>query len=181
MREAALVVVDIQNDYFPTGAMPLTGVERAAQRAASALAHARSHDMPIIVVQHVAREREAAFFRPNTAGVDIHPAFVPRPEELHVVKHFPNAFAHTGLNDRLQQLHVRELVMVGMMTHMCIDSSVRAACDLGYEVTLLHDATATRDLSFANRVTSAALVQTTILAALHQTFAQVMSVAEWSR
>lgn len=180
MSTPVFIVIDIQNDYFPDGAMALDQVELAARVGKRALDHARANNLPVIIVQHIAVKPEATFFRPNTLGAEIHPWFVPKAGEQHVIKHFPNAFRDTDLAERLQRLGADELVICGMMTHMCIDSTVRAASDQGYSVTLLGDATATRSLSFQNRMAPALAVQTSILAALHGSFADVVTVAKWT-
>ena len=180
MANTVLIVVDIQRDYFFGGALPLDAPETAAENAKQALDYARTAAIPVIVVQHVALSPTATFFRPNTPGVELHPYFKPESDDELLVKHFPNAFRSTDLKSRLDALEARELVLAGMMTHMCIDSTVRHAADLEYPVTLLGDATATRMLSFNGRISPAPAVQTAALAALHGTFAQVTTTAEWT-
>jgi nicotinamidase-related amidase len=73
---------------------------------------------------------------------------------------------------------IGRLVIVGMMTHMCIDTPTRAAADLGFECVLVHDACATRDLSFGGRMVPAATVQGAFMAALDGLFAKVESAPE---
>lgn len=179
MPNPVFIVIDIQNDYFPKGAMALHDVERAAETGRRALEHARRKNYPVIIVQHIALNPQATFFRPDTEGAEIHPLFTPEADDAHVVKHYPNAFKNTDLDARLNDLKAQELVICGMMTHMCIDSSTRAAADLGYQVTLLGDATATRDLKYGADLAPATAVQTSILAALHGTFANVVRVDDW--
>lgn len=180
MSHTAFVVIDIQNDYFPGGALPLHQVEEAAQNAGAALAHARKTGLPVIVVQHLALDPAASFFRPNTVGAAIHPDFQPQAPEEHLVKHHANAFRATNLQERLASMGIDSLVISGMMTHMCIDSTVRAAADSGYHVTLLEDATATRALSYNDLQVPATAVQIAVLAALSGSFATVVSTAEWT-
>lgn len=175
----AFVAIDIQNDYTEEGAMPLEGMAGAVNRAQEALLHARANSLQIIIVQHIALDPQATFFRPDTEGAQLVDAFVPKPGDLHIVNHYPNAFRDTSLHERLQALQIPELVISGMMTHMCIDATVRAAIDYGLGVTLLSDATATRDLAFNGIVVEAKYVQATILAALSPTYARTMTVKEW--
>jgi len=176
----ALVIVDIQNDYFPGGAMELVGATEAGARAQRALAVFRERSRPVVHVQHVAAEPDATFFRPGTPGMEIHPCVAPLPGESIFQKHYPNAFRETSLLEHLRGLDVARLAIVGMMTHMCIDTSVRAAADLGFECLLAHDACATLAQSFGGVTVAAEHVQAAFLAALDGTFAEVLSVDELS-
>lgn len=179
MSHPVFVVIDIQNDYFPNGAMALHEPVKAGEKAKAALDYARAHDFPCIIVQHVALNPAATFFRPDTEGVKIHPDFVPQAGDIHLVKHYPNAFRETELDQKLAALNAHELVIVGMMTHMCIDTTTRAAADRGYQVTLLGDATATRELTYGEAQVPAESVQTAYLAALHGSFAEVVDTDAW--
>ena len=170
----ALLVIDIQNDYFPGGKMELVGSEAAGKVAGQIQSLFRSRNQPVINVQHVARSQSATFFLPDTNGVEIHSLVVPIPGEEVVIKHFPNSFRETNLLELLNQLNISELTIVGMMTHMCVDTTVRAANDLGFKVTLIADACATADLSFDGKVTKAAEVQTAYLAAIDGSFGDVI-------
>jgi nicotinamidase-related amidase len=172
---SALVVIDIQNDYFPGGKMELVGSEAAANQAAKVQRHFRERGLPVINVQHVAKSPSATFFLPQTHGVEIHESLAPVDGENLVVKHFPNAFRETGLADILATLGVTDLTVVGMMTHMCVDTTVRAANDAGYKVTLVGDACATKDLEFDGRTVPAADVQASYLSAIDGSFAEVVS------
>ena len=171
----ALILIDIQNDYFPGGAMELDGPEAAAAQAARLLGGFRRRGWPIAHVQHVSTRPGATFFLPDTFGVQIHNSVAPQPGEQVLVKHFPNAFRQTELHAHLQQVQADHLIFVGMMTHMCIDTSVRAACDLGYACTLAADACATRALTFEGHLVDAVAVQRAYLAALNGTFAKVQT------
>jgi nicotinamidase-related amidase len=172
----ALLLVDIQNDYFPGGAMELIGSPEAGRQAGKLLQHFRRCGLPVIHIQHVATRQGATFFLPDTPGVAIHASVAPLPDEPMLVKHFPNSFRETLLYDLLQQREIDQLVIAGMMTHMCIDTTTRAAFDLGLQCRLAHDACATRDLSFGGVEVPARQVQAAYLAALDELFAQVLSV-----
>jgi len=95
-----------------------------------------------------------------------------------IVKNFPNGFRATPLLERLQALAAHQLVVAGMMTHMCIDTTVRAAFDLGFQCTLAHDACATRALSFGGTTVPAAQVHAAFVAALHGIFADARATAD---
>jgi len=174
----ALLLIDIQNDYFPGGAMELVGSAEAGQRAATLLAAFRRKQWPVVHVQHLSTRPGATFFLPDTPGVAIHDCVAPRPGETVVRKHFPNCFRETTLLEHLRGRQIGSLVIAGMMTHMCVDTSVRAAFDLGFGCQLAHDACATRALTFGGVAVAAADVQAAFLAALNGLFARVRPTAE---
>ncbi|MDR6952241.1 nicotinamidase-related amidase [Ancylobacter sp. 3268] len=166
MTDTALLLIDIQNDYFPGGKYPLVGMEDAAAEAARLLEAARRKGLGIVHVRHEDPSPEAGFFGHGTTGAQINPAVSPQEGEPVVVKRNVNAFLDTGLDATLKQQGVSRLVIVGAMSHMCVDAATRAALDLGYEVTVAHDATATRDLGFGGTEVPAASVQAALMAAL---------------
>jgi len=168
----ALIIVDIQNDYFPGGAMELVGSVEASRVASEVLGHFRQQALPVIHVQHVATSAGATFFLPGTQGAEIHESVAPRADEPVVVKHHPNSFLNTDLLDRLKALDVKEVMVIGMMTHMCVDSTVRAASDYGFTVTVYENACATTHQTFNGKTTKAEDVQVAFLAAL-ESFATI--------
>jgi nicotinamidase-related amidase len=171
----ALLLIDIQNDYFPGGAMPLHEPLAAAANAALILSKFRERGEKIIHVQHIATRADATFFLPGTVGAEIHPSVAPQGDEVVVIKHFPNSFRETTLLQTLRDSKVDSLVIVGMMTHMCVDTTVRAASDLGFRCTLVADACATRSLQHAGQTVSAENVQLAYLAALSGSFAALVT------
>jgi nicotinamidase-related amidase len=176
----ALVLIDLQIDYFPGGRMELIGADDAVRQAASLLEAFRKRSLPVVHIQHVAKRAGATFFLPGTEGVEIHPVVRPGASERLIVKHFPNAFRETDLQAALRALGATQLVFAGMMTHMCVDTTVRAASDLGFQCSLAHDACATRNLQFGASQVSAGDVQLAYLAALNGSFASVRSAGELS-
>jgi nicotinamidase-related amidase len=177
--KTALIIIDIQNDYFPGGRMELVGAEAAAQRAKEVLAYFRGRNLPIVHIQHITTRPGATFFIPGTDGIAIHPGVAPLPEETLFVKHFPNSFRETPLLEHLHGLGIERLVLAGMMTSMCVDATARAAFDLGFQNVLLHDAMATRDLAFGGATVPAAQVHGAFLAALGSVYGRVLGVAEF--
>ena len=171
----ALIVIDIQNDYFIGGAMQLIGSEAAAKNTSRVLRNFREAGLPVIHVRHHALSPMATFFLPDTYGAEIHRDVAPIDGETVVTKHFPNSFRETNLAETLEALGAKELTVVGMMTHMCVDTTVRAANDAGFKVTLVGDACATLDLEFEGRTVAAADVQAAYLAAIDGSFATVVS------
>jgi nicotinamidase-related amidase len=179
--KSALILIDIQNDYFPGGAMELAGMTRAAGQAREALAACRRARRPIFHVQHIALGSGATFFRPHTPGVEIHASVEPRPGESVLRKHYPNAFRDTGLLEVLQGAGVDEVIIAGAMSHMCIDATTRAAFDFGFTCTVIHDACASRDLTFEGRTIPAVQVHSAFMAALGMRYARVVSLKDfWS-
>lgn len=174
----ALLLIDIQNDYFPEGALPVVGATEAAARAADLLAAFRQRGLPVIHIQHIAQRPGATFFLPDTPGAEIHPAVAPQAGETVFVKHFPSCFRETPLLEHLRATGITRLFIAGMMTHMCIDTTVRAAADLGFSCLLAQDACATRNLVFGGAEVPAAQVQTAYLAALNGLFANVLPTHE---
>lgn len=177
--KTALLLVDIQNDYFPNGKMELRNADEASEYAKRILQHFRETNQPIFHIQHVSMPENAAFFLPNTEGVHIHESVRPFQQETVILKHFPNSFRETSLLQELQNLQIEQVVVCGMMTHMCIDATVRAAFDFGFTCTVVHDACATKDLIFKNVSIPAVYIHNTILASLNDVYAEVISGAEF--
>jgi nicotinamidase-related amidase len=115
--------------------------------------------------QHASRT-DASVFVPGTDGAQIIPAVAPIAGEPVVVKHAPNAFRDTGLKQLLDDQHVEQLVVIGAMSHMCVEATTRAAADFGYPVTVVHDACATMALTFNGVAIPAPQVHATAMAAL---------------
>jgi nicotinamidase-related amidase len=173
--DTALLLIDLQNDYFEGGAMTLDGADAAVANAARLLADFRGRGLPVVHVRHVSTRPGATFFLPGTRGAEIHAAVAPRDGEAVIVKHFPNAFRETALESLLRERGVARLAIAGMMTHMCVDTSTRAAADMGFACTLAHDACATRTQAFGGRSVAAADVQAAYMAALNGAFARVVA------
>lgn len=169
----ALVLVDIQGDYFPGGAFPLVEPEAAASAARTVLDRFRASGGLVVHVFHVNEDPDATFFRPGTPGLAFHPSVEPRDGEVVLEKHHPNSFLGTGLASVLDEADVTELVVVGMMSSMCIDSTTRAAHELGYRTTVVADACTAPDLRFGGRVVPGAAVHAAFMAALDGSFATV--------
>ena len=174
----ALLIVDIQLDYFDGGAFPLVGPDAAAAAARSVLDGFRASGEPIVHIFHVSTEAEAPFFVKGTPGIEIHPLVAPVGDEIVLAKHEPNSFIGTGLQQVLTDEGVTELVVVGMMSSMCIDSTTRAASELGFEVTVVSDACAAPDLTFGDTVIPGATVHASFMAALDGSFATVLTSGE---
>lgn len=170
-----LLLIDIQNDYFPGGRMELEGSEQAARVAGRLLNFFREQKLPIVHVQHLANRPGATFFIPETSGVEIRADVRPLNGETLIQKHYPNSFRETGLLSHLQQQDIRQLVVAGMMTHMCVDATARAATDFGFECRIAQDGCATRNLKLDDKVVPASEVHTAFLAALNGAYGRVIT------
>lgn len=175
MKNEALLMIDIQNDYFPDGNMPLEGMEMAAANAKRVLAYFRNNQKPVLHIQHLSIRPGATFFLPGTVGAEIHASVIPINDEPVIRKHFPNSFRETTLQDRLADLKIGRLTICGAMSHMCIDTTVRAAFDLGFDCRVISDACATRNLTFGEVAVDAAQVHAAFMAALSVPFAQIIA------
>lgn len=175
----ALIIIDMQNDYFPSGAMELVNMEEAAQNCQRLLSYFREQQMPIFHIQHISTRKGATFFLPGTHGCKINESVEPKEKEPVVVKHYPSSFRETELEKKIKYQGINELIICGAMTHMCIDTTTRAAFDLGFKCLVVSDACATKDLEFDNRKVSASDVNTAFMAALSVPFAQVMTANDF--
>jgi nicotinamidase-related amidase len=173
----ALLLIDIQNDYFPGGKMELVNPLAVAKKAYSLLQCFREHDGHHVHIQHVSLKPDAAFFISGDRGTDIHDSAAHFEGEPLVQKHYPNAFRGTNLLELLQGWEIERVIITGMMTHMCVDATARAAADFGFQVIVAEDACATRDLNYGGTVIPAEHVHKAFLAAL-KSYGQVMTTEQ---
>ena len=174
-----LVLVDIQNDYFKGGKFELVSPEKAAKRAYEVLSFFRKLNWPVYHVRHISLKQDASFFLPDTPGADFYNECRPLDQEEIIIKHKPDSFLNTRLKEKLEEKGIDTLVICGMMTHMCIDTTVRSASYHGYSVELIEDACATRNLEWCGVTIPADQVQNAYMAALDGTFAKVYKGEAW--
>lgn len=179
MPKRALVLIDVQNDYFSGGKWPLEGIEPAADNAVKLLAAARAAGDLVVHVRHEFPTTDAPFFAPGSAGAEIHPKVRGLEGEPVVLKHHVNSFRETDLQAILDRHGIEEVVICGAMSHMCVDAGVRAASDLGYNCVVVHDACATRDQEFEGTLVPAADVHAAFMAALRFGYAKLVSTEEY--
>ncbi len=170
----ALVIIDIQNEYSGDGKWALPRFEQAAARAAQAIAAARDAGVPVVHVRHEITSTDEHGFVPGSAGAQIHSAVAPADGEAVLVKHHPNSFLDTDLAARLHALGDGPVAFAGMMTSTCVDSTVRAASDMGLEAVLVGDACAAPGLEHGGVSVDADAVNAAFLAALGENFAQLV-------
>ncbi|MGE4291681.1 MAG: cysteine hydrolase family protein [Desulfovibrio sp.] len=171
--------MDVQNDYFPGGRMALPGAQLAGAEAARLLTAWRASGRPVLHVRHESVRPGATFFLPGSTGAEICPQVAPLAGEAVITKHFPNSFRETGLERALRGQGISRLVLVGMMTNMCIDTTVRAAFDLGFDCVVAHDACAAAPLAFGGLELDAEQVHAAYMAALGAVFARELPTADF--
>ncbi len=179
MSKRAILVVDLQNEYLPTGKLPLAEIERALANAARVIAAARAGRELVVHVRHESASADAPYFVPGTTGVAIHASVAPLANEPVVVKNYPNSFLGTNLKTLLDEKGIEAVTVIGAMSHMCIDASTRAASDFGYKAVVVHDACATRDLEFCGQIVPAAQVHAAFMAALASGYAAVAATDDY--
>ena len=173
----ALVIVDIQRDYFPGGKMELHEPEAAAAKAGQVLEAFRAAGEPVVHVQHLS-PAGAGFLEEGSEGAEIMAPVTPRDGETLITKRAPNSFLDTNLEQHLRSLGVDEVVVTGMMTSMCVDATTRAGADLGFNMTLVPDACAAPGLEHDGRKVDAQDVHASFVAALGQAYATVTPADE---
>lgn len=174
MTDTALILVDIQNDYFEGGKWPVAKMAAASANAARLLEQARTAGQAVVHVHHEIPSDDAPFFGPGTDGARIHASVAPRDGEAVILKHYPNSFRETGLLALLQDKGIRNVTICGAMSQMCIDATTRAAADFGFDVTVAEDACGAKEVSFGDTEVDAAQVHATIMGALDGTYAKVV-------
>jgi nicotinamidase-related amidase len=163
-QKTALLIIDVQEFYFPGGRMQLENPETAGINAGLLLDAFRKQGFPVYHVRHN--------FEP---GGDIHPYVKPLPGETVISKDEVNAFLGTGLLDQLRRDSIEQLVICGMQTHMCVEAAVRAAHDYGFKCLLAADACATRAIQYEEHIISASNVHYSTLSTLQGTYARVLT------
>lgn len=166
-NKTALLIIDIQDFYFPGGRSALVEPEKAAANAAKLLNNFREEKMFVIHVRHN-----------SESGGNINDIVKPLPEEKIFSKDEVNCFKGTDLLAFLKTNKVDTLVICGMQTHMCVEAATRAASDFGFKCILIHDACATRDLKIGDKTIKAEEVHNSTLATL-KSYSKVVSTEEF--
>lgn len=168
----ALIVIDLQNDYFCGGNMELQGIDEVLIQTNKLIKYARKQEYKIYFVQHFAPQENATFFVKNTNGALLNKNLDIQNDVI-IEKNYPNSFKDTTLKNELDKENLHELIICGAMTHMCIDTTVRAGFDLGYKMLVACDACATKDLEFQDKTIKAKDVQFAFMSALASVFCEV--------
>lgn len=161
-----LLVIDVQNDYFADGKMALVDSDKALVNVNKLEEKFTAKNLPIIYIQHIKNSKDADFFGKGTIGAALHSGLKINDSSIIIQKKFPNSFLLTNLKRTLRELQIDQLVICGMMTHMCIRATTPIAAKLGYAPILIHDATATKDLEIDGAIEPASRVQSKMIAEL---------------
>lgn len=136
----ALLVIDIQNDYFPQGKFPLWNADATLANIERAIARAYASGVPVVLIQHIAASDGAPFFVAGTPGAELHPRILAAaPTAPVVVKTHADSFHHTTLAATLDELGVNELLVCGMMTQNCVTHTAISRAAEAYTVSILAD------------------------------------------
>ena len=138
----ALLVIDLQNDYFPGGQFPLWNTDVTLQSIERAIEKAKAQSIPVIVIQHIADSSLgiAPFFNQGTTGAEVHPRILAAaPNAPVVVKQFADSFVKTTLEETLTKLGATELLVCGMMTQNCVTHTAISRSAEKYKVSILVD------------------------------------------
>jgi nicotinamidase-related amidase len=164
--KTALLIVDIQNFYFPGDGPGLVNAEQASLNAKEILQAFREKNQLVIHIRHKSEKRG-----------EIHKNVEPIKNEKVITKEEVNSFLKTDLLEYLKSNKINRLVIIGMQTQLCLEAAVRAGYDLGFECIVVHDACATRDVKFGDKITKAEDVQTSVLATINDGgYAKVISL-----
>ena len=166
-KKTALIIIDIQDFYFPGGKSALVEPEKAAANAALLLSKFREEKMPVIHIRHNAESQ-----------AEINKIVNPLPQEKVVSKDAVNCFVGTDLLDYLKSQQIGNLVICGMQTHMCVEAATRAATDYGFKCVVISDACATKDLKFNDIIIKSQDVHYSTLSTL-KSYATVVSANEY--
>jgi nicotinamidase-related amidase len=179
MTKKALLVIDLQKDYFPGGKWTLDGIDAATSNAVRLVAAERDAGNLVVHVRHEFPTSDAPFFTPGSEGAEIHKDVQPISGETVILKNQVNSFRDTNLKDILDRNGIEEVVICGAMSHMCVDAATRAANDFGYRCTVIHDACASRDLEFNGVRVPAQQAHAAYMASLGFAYANTISTDEY--
>jgi nicotinamidase-related amidase len=180
MATRALIVIDVQNEYFD-GALPISDPPQATSIAniGRAMDAASAAGVPVIVVRHGDGETGAETFVPGSRSWQLHPEVERRAHDRLIEKTLPGSFTGTELGDVLDEAGVDTVSITGYMTHMCVDTTARQAAHRGLSVEILNDATGTLPLENSGGSATGEELHRATLVAQGQFFADVLSTDEW--
>ncbi len=178
-KRTALVLVDLQNDYFSEGRFELENTNQAAKQAKSLLTHFRAQALPVIHIQHIFEDENASFFCANTQGVEIEVSVKPIAREPIVIKHQIDSFIDTSLEQTLVELGIERLVIVGAMAQACVQTICRSATNKGYPCEVISDAIAAPKLGYGEFSFSGAELVAANLLSLSFGGAEIKSTQTW--
>lgn len=177
-KETALIVIDIQNEYFQGGKMPIPDGMKALTQSKKLVEFAQKNGIKVFFVRHEG-PADSPLFAKGSRFSEFHKDLQPGKQDIVITKATPSSFVGTDLDAQLKKLGIKDLIMTGLMTHMCVSSTARDAVPLGYQVIIPEDATATRDLaSWDNSVVDHKILQRAALAGVADVFAEIKTTQQ---
>ena len=175
----ALLVIDVQNEYFAGGQLPITHPHGHLENVLRVMDAATDAEVPIVVVQHAFPQPEMPFFQRGTPGWELHPEVSSRPRDLLVEKNLPGSFTGTDLEAWLRERGLDTVTIAGYMTHMCCDTTARQAAHRGLKVEFLSDATGTLPVANSAGAVTAEELHRSILCAQQMMISEVLDTDRW--
>lgn len=180
MMSKALLVIDVQNEYF-TGKLPVSYPKDSLKNIVKVMEAASEKGVPVILIQHTAPQENAKTFIKGSREWEIHEEILKRNYDCIIEKNMPGSFTGTGLDEYLKGKGIDAVVICGYMTQMCCDTTARQAVHLGYSVEFLSDATGTLDVSNAAGSIKAEEIHRAILVTQAMRFSKVMTLDQWMK
>jgi nicotinamidase-related amidase len=178
LPKRALLVIDVQNEYF-SGKLPVTHPVGSLGNILRVMDAANAHRVPVVIVQHAAPQPNATVFRAGSPEWALHPEVAARPHDVVIHKSLPGSFTNTTLEEWLRQKGIGAVTIAGYMTQMCCDTTARQAMHLGFAVEFLSDATGTLAFKNAAGEISADVLHRAILITQQARFSEVLTAASW--
>jgi nicotinamidase-related amidase len=178
MAKRALLIIDVQNEYF-TGKLPISYPAGSLDNVLQAMDAASAAGVPVVVIQHGAPQPDSATFRRGSREWELHPAVAERPRAMLMEKTLPGSFTGTQLAAWLHEREIDTVVIAGYMTQMCCDTTARQAMHQGLNVEFLSDATGTLAVKNGAGAVTAEELHRAILVTQAMRFSTVLSTAEW--
>jgi len=176
----ALLVIDVQNEYF-TGKLPVSYPHGSLENVLAAMDAARAHGVQVVTIQHAAPQPDSPVFRKGSKEWELHPEIAARPRDVLIHKSLPGSFTGTQLESWLREHGVDSVVIAGYMTQMCCDTTARQAMHLGFGVEFLSDATGTLNIANEAGEVSGEELHRAILVTQQMRFSEVLPTRDWIR
>jgi nicotinamidase-related amidase len=175
----ALIIVDVQNDYF--GPVPTCSPVETAETCAKLIKKFRDENKEVVFVQHIMKKEQENYFPfllKGTKGAEIHDIVKPLPTEKIVVKHEVSSFVRTDLKEYLNSKGVKNLIVVGMMIHNCVNATVYSAVDEGFTPIVVKEAVNTMDQPLEGKIVKAEQIKESFLAGIQFVYSKVYNVED---
>ena len=166
--KTALLIIDVQEFYFVEGTSQLVQPEAASEKASELLQRFRDENQLVVHIRHA-----------SSKNPEIHENVKPLKSEKVITKHHVNSYSDTDLLDYLKHHGITDVIICGMMTHVCVEAAVRASTDYGFQVTVISDACTTRDLTYGEDTILAKDVHNATLATIKSFYGNVMTLKEY--